>query len=237
MSGVRALNELAAVIHAAQKQGRQTALGIAVAVDSAQMLMCPETAADLDQLRKRVAELTAELAHYERAEREAGADRADREADLAGALGYGAEMEWADLISVAAAATVSVSRSDQEIAELRKRVADLEAGLPTTQTALFTALDRVSELESAPVVAYRAEHPDSGITLGHYRTAAAARAHCEATERQTWPGSTLVFDWIEDEEDRVSELVVTAGQNEQSTTGYVVVELDLSSEYDAEADA
>ncbi|MFJ4712685.1 hypothetical protein [Streptomyces sp. NPDC088785] len=30
---------------------------------------------------------------------------------------------------------------------------------------------------------FRAEHPDSGITLGHYTSAAAARAHCEALTR------------------------------------------------------
>lgn len=60
MSGVQALTALAAVIAAAQKQGKQTPLQIAVAVDSAQMLMCPETATDLHRLRKRVAELEAD---------------------------------------------------------------------------------------------------------------------------------------------------------------------------------
>jgi hypothetical protein len=84
---------------------------------------------------------------------------------------------------------------------------------------------------------YRAEHPDSGITLGHYGASSAARAHCEAVERRSWPvGTTLAFDWIEDDEDRVAELVVTAGQNEESTTGYTVTALELASEYDEEAD-
>lgn len=62
MSGVQALNALAAVIAAAQMQGRQTPMDLAVAVDSAQMLMCPETAQDLERLRKRVAELEADSA-------------------------------------------------------------------------------------------------------------------------------------------------------------------------------
>lgn len=62
MSGVQALNALATVIHRAMQTGRQTPMGLAVAVDSAQMLMCPETAEDLARLRKRVAELEMSLA-------------------------------------------------------------------------------------------------------------------------------------------------------------------------------
>lgn len=108
---------------------------------------------------------------------------------------------------------------------------------PEIATELETLRDRVAELEAAPTIVYRAEHPDSGITLGHYGTETAARAHCEETERRSWgPGHTLVFDWIEDDEDRVAELVVTAGQNEESVTGYLVTALEIPSEYDAEAD-
>ncbi|MFD3574727.1 hypothetical protein [Streptomyces sp. NPDC058644] len=96
---------------------------------------------------------------------------------------------------------------------------------------------RVAELDAAPTTMYRAEHPDSGITLGHYGTASAAREHCEAMERRSWPtGTGLAFDWIEDDEDRVAELVVTVGENEESTTGYIVTALELDSEYDEEAD-
>lgn len=102
---------------------------------------------------------------------------------------------------------------------------------------LLNAEARVAELEAAPTTVYRAEHPDSGIALGHYGTEAAARAHCEAEERRSWPtGTTLAFDWIEDDEDRVAELVVTAGQNDESTTGYIVDALELASQYDEEAD-
>jgi hypothetical protein len=102
---------------------------------------------------------------------------------------------------------------------------------------------RDDEVVPTPVTIYRAEHPDSGITLGHYGTEAAARAHCEATERRSWPTETsLSFDWIrdalpEDHENGVAELVVTAGQNEESTTGYIVTALEVPSEYDEEADA
>ncbi|MFJ3021427.1 hypothetical protein ACIPH4_10810 [Streptomyces tendae] len=107
----------------------------------------------------------------------------------------------------------------------------------TLTPAVDWLIARVAELEAAPTAVYRAEHPDSGITLGHYSTAKAARDHCEDLERRSWPtGTTLAFDWIEDDEDRVAELVVVAGQNEESTTGYVVTALEAPSEYDAEAD-
>ncbi|MFG3085066.1 hypothetical protein [Streptomyces parvulus] len=92
---------------------------------------------------------------------------------------------------------------------------------------------RVAELEAAQGTVYRAEHPDSGITLGHYSTAKAARDHCEAVERRAW--STFECDWIEDEEDGVSELVVMTADGEEPT-GYIVTALELDSEYDAEAD-
>ncbi|MBL1107388.1 hypothetical protein JK361_22740 [Streptomyces sp. 5-8] len=103
--------------------------------------------------------------------------------------------------------------------------------------ALLNADRDAQAREAAPTTVFRAEHPDSGITLGHYGTEAAARAHCEATERHSWPtGTTLAFDWIADDEDRVAELMVTAGQNEESTTGYIVTVLELDSEYDEGAD-
>ncbi|MFE6482430.1 hypothetical protein ACFVGN_05745 [Streptomyces sp. NPDC057757] len=150
----------------------------------------------------------------------------------------------------------------RELLELRPRVAELEAASQQLGDRWRARCDHiakqglrwkseaegrkkhgkklqalVAELEAAPTTAYRAEHPDSGITLGHYGTEAAARAHCEAEELNSWgPGHTLVFDWIEDEEDRVAELVVTAGQCDESTTGYLVTALDIASEYDEEAD-
>ncbi|WP_086768136.1 hypothetical protein [Streptomyces bobili] len=116
----------------------------------------------------------------------------------------------------------------------------LETAIPAV-LGLWESM-RGGELEPAPTTVYRAEHPDSGITLGHYGTESAARAHCEATERRSWPtGTSLSFDWIrdalpEDDENGIAVLVVTAGQNEESTTGYIVTALELASEYDAEAD-
>jgi chromosome segregation ATPase len=54
------VNSAAGVIFAAQKNGYTTATGWAAALDSAQMLQSPESAAELDALRARVAELEAE---------------------------------------------------------------------------------------------------------------------------------------------------------------------------------
>lgn len=93
------------------------------------------------------------------------------------------------------------------------------------------------DAEEQPLTVYRAEH--ESIVMGLYTTAAEARKHCESEERRSWgPGHTLVFDWLKDdeEEDSVAELVVTAGQNEQSTTGYVVTPIEVASAFDPDAD-
>jgi hypothetical protein len=50
------------VLHAAMQRGTQTAAGLAYALESAQLLQSPETAAELGRLRARVAELEAETA-------------------------------------------------------------------------------------------------------------------------------------------------------------------------------
>ncbi|KAB2975986.1 hypothetical protein F8R89_30730 [Streptomyces sp. SS1-1] len=54
----KAVNSAADVIHAALTQNRR-AISIALALDSAQLLQSPETAAELERLRARVAELEA----------------------------------------------------------------------------------------------------------------------------------------------------------------------------------
>lgn len=100
---------------------------------------------------------------------------------------------------------------------------------------LLDAEARVAELEAAPRTVFRASH--DSIVMGLYTTAAEARKHCEAEERRSWlTGTHLAFDWIKDVEDDVAELVVVAGQTEESTTGYVVEALEVSTSYDEEAD-
>lgn len=55
----RAVNAAADVIHRAQVNGTQTATGLAIALESAQLLQSPETARELERLPARVAELEA----------------------------------------------------------------------------------------------------------------------------------------------------------------------------------
>ncbi|WP_086710276.1 hypothetical protein [Streptomyces antimycoticus] len=90
--------------------------------------------------------------------------------------------------------------------------------------------------QPAELTIYRASH--ESIVMGLYTTPAEARAHCVAEERRTWARSAApVFDWIEDEEDGVAELVTVDEDGETETiTGYVVTALTVASEYDAEAD-
>lgn len=84
--------------------------------------------------------------------------------------------------------------------------------------------------------AYRAEH--DSIVMGLYTTASEARAHCVAEERLAWAKfSPPVFDWIEDDEDGVAELVtVDEDGGTETITGYVVTPLTVASEYDPDAD-
>ncbi|TQL21933.1 hypothetical protein [Streptomyces sp. SLBN-134] len=102
----------------------------------------------------------------------------------------------------------------------------------TLTPAVDWLIARVTELEAAPTTVYRASH--DSIVMGLYRTAAAARAHCEAEERRA-NSSEATFDWIEDEEDGVAELVAATVLGEEST-GYVVTALEVAATYDEEAD-
>jgi hypothetical protein len=127
--------------------------------------------------------------------------------------------------------------------ELRSRIAELEAAADAAWTATCDheghavphSFECPESPERPPLTVFRASH--DSIAMGLYTTAAAAREHCEAEERSSWPtGTNLAFDWIEDEEDGVAELTVQAGQNEESVTGYVVTPLEVASAYDEEAD-
>lgn len=104
----------------------------------------------------------------------------------------------------------------------------------TLTPAVDWLIARIAELEAGQGTAYRASH--DSIVMGLYTTPAAARAHCEAEERRMWTnGETPVFDWVEDEEDGVFELVAKTGEF-GTATGYTVTPLDVDSEYDPEAD-
>lgn len=59
MTSTRAINAAAQVVHACIQQGKPLPASIAYALDSAGLLNSPEHAAEVEQLRARVAELEA----------------------------------------------------------------------------------------------------------------------------------------------------------------------------------
>jgi hypothetical protein len=151
--------------------------------------------------------------------------------------------ELAKALEQAAAAHLRVTELEVAATEGRAALAALCHDLDDPGSMALGALYLLQQatpgtpMEPGEIVpkAYRASH--DSIVMDLYLTPAAAREHCEAEERRAWPtGTSLVFDWIEDDEDGVAELVVTAGQNEESTTGYVVTALDIATRYDEGAD-
>jgi hypothetical protein len=113
----------------------------------------------------------------------------------------------------------------------REQVAALRDERHTTNEALADVAVALREREAAPFTVFRAAH--DAIPMGLYSTAAAAREQCEALVRRDWPDNNI--DWIDDEDDGVSELTVWV-RGEEFTTGYVVTELEVATTYDAEAD-
>ncbi|MEU0199173.1 MULTISPECIES: hypothetical protein [unclassified Streptomyces] len=135
----------------------------AEALESAQLLQSPETAAEQERLRTELAQRTQDLADT----------HADRN-------------------------------------RLRVRIAELEAEAGTNYCARWDS-----------------------IPLGQYTNQAEARKHCEDHARRDLP--TAAFDWIEDEEDGIAELVATI-DGDEGPTGYTVTALEVASKYDPEAD-
>ncbi|MEE4598281.1 hypothetical protein V2J94_41670 [Streptomyces sp. DSM 41524] len=166
MTDTKALNSLADLICRAQKQGRRTPMGIAMAIDAAQRHMTPETAAELEQLRARVDEVeraytfdTAEL-KKQVAELEAARDRA---------TAHGAK-----LAACLVARTQELMAAEQRASELEQRETALRSLLPTEprperglpnelahETGWHGAMELVAEVlgESLPYVVPIDEEP------------------------------------------------------------------------------
>lgn len=158
-----AVNSAAGVILAALTQNR-TATGIALALDSAQMLMTPETAAETEQLRARVAEL--EAAHADAVDVSETLSRALHDEMLAGSALY-------------AALTMPTTEQERQAALDRftavaqrtgQKHAPSEADGITRQTAPTQALREVPDGEHYAVVhhEHRIPHdlpPIGGATL------------------------------------------------------------------------
>ncbi|MFI1324588.1 hypothetical protein ACH4TI_15265 [Streptomyces rochei] len=207
------------VISRAMQQGRSLPAALAVALDSAQLLQSPETAAEHERVRTeylKAADTVARLA-LQRGER--------------AKVEYALRDENEELRARVAKLEADREANDREYEQATARIAELEAQLaeyerPADEDPIAYALT-----ESAPLTIFRASH--DSIPMGLYTTAAEARMHCETELRREWPNSLL--DWIEDEEDAVAELVAENADGE-TPTGYVVEALEVATEYDAEAD-
>ncbi|MFC8156335.1 hypothetical protein ACFUO0_20170 [Streptomyces cinereoruber] len=88
------------------------------------------------------------------------------------------------------------------------------------------------------VTVYRVSCEYSPFPLGLYANPEAGRAHCEALVSGEYLADTaLFFDWIEDEDEPLWELVVRVGDKAEKPTGYTVTAVVAEADYDPEADA
>jgi chromosome segregation ATPase len=155
------VNTVADAIDRAQKNGKRTPAGIAVELESAQLLMSPEVAAELEQLRTRVAEV----------ERKYTFDTADLKRQLDSARVDGQRLIRAEQRRAELEAVLATHRKDDqaEIGRLQARVADLTEALSVTTGALrenqaeLEAPARVREVPDGEFYAY--VHHDH--RLGH----------------------------------------------------------------------
>lgn len=210
----RALNALAGVICRAQESGKRTPMGIAIAVESAGLLMSPETAAELEKLRAELAEERVRVAELE-------AQRERRRIRLVALQNDSLNMRG----------TLSPAG--------RPRRVPMPLGETLTPVVEWL-LARVAELEAAQAPAeltvYRASH--ESIVMGLYTTREAAREHCETLMHREQSVADLNWypDTTEGDDEDAPEGLFMVVAGEESDTGYVVTPVPVASEYDAEAD-
>jgi hypothetical protein len=193
----------------------------AEALESAQMLQSPETAAAT--VRLRVALESAKRGRRWQRSRVAELERLLTASEKASETNF-----WS-----------YVSQKDRADAARDDAIAALTEAAELTPEHAESLLERAREIAKAPtwpalhptITVYRAQW--DSMPLGLYARPRTARAHCEADARRDLPGAS--FDWIEDEEDGLAELVAAFGEDE-APTGYVVTALEIASEYDAEAE-
>lgn len=244
------------VISRAMQQGRTLPAALAVALESAQLLQSSDTAAEFEKLLrwhdedgKAIDEairlrddLRARIATLE-ADREAN----DHEYEQATARIAALENERHTTNEALSDAAEHLRRQRDRIDVLEKAAVEGRAALASfcsdhedPGTAALGALYLLQQAtsgtpmqpgETVPKV-YRASH--DSIVMGLYLTAAEARKHCETEERRA-ESHESTFDWIEDDEDGVAELVAETVFGEEET-GYVVTALEIAAEYDAGAD-
>ncbi|MGW4728905.1 hypothetical protein ACWEQC_06940 [Streptomyces shenzhenensis] len=193
----------------------------AEALESAQLLQSPETAAAAARLRAALD--SAKRGRRWQRTKVAELERlltASEKASETNFWWYVAQKDRAD------AARDNAIQALTEAAELT----------PEHAEALCARAHEIAKAPTWPdpqptTTVYRAAW--DSMPLGLYATARASRAHCEAHARRELP--TATFDWIEDEEDGIAELVATV-DGDEGPTGYTVTALDIASEYDEEAD-
>ncbi|WP_327230842.1 hypothetical protein [Streptomyces murinus] len=193
----------------------------AEALESAQLLQSPDTAAEPERLR-RALESAKRGRRWQRtraAELERRLETAERASEV--------NFWW------------SVGQKDRADAAREDAVTALTEAAELTPEHAEALCERAREIAKAPtwpgtepvITVHRAAW--DSMSLGLYARPGAARAHCEAHARRDLP--TATFDWIEDEEDGVAELVATV-DGQEDVTGYIVTALEVASEYDEEAD-
>jgi hypothetical protein len=176
VSTTRAVTALAALIHDSQ-QRRATAYGVALDVDSAQMLLSPETAAELDTLRKQVADRAALLPEYE-AEILARAEAATPGPWCADQWEIYQGEEYIPGVSPWLGETCDVARSERS-RENAAFVAAARTDVPALLAETARLRAQVAELESAldTALAMHPKHVDS--------------EHCQA-DGEPWPCATRI---------------------------------------------
>ncbi|MDT0567868.1 hypothetical protein RM704_10370 [Streptomyces sp. DSM 3412] len=204
----------------------------AEALESAQLLQSPETAADAERLRVDLAQ--EELA-YERLRVALESAKRGRRWQRSRV----AELERLLTASERASETnfwSYVSQKDRADAARDDAIAALTEAAELTPEHAEALLERAREIAKAPtwpalhptVAVYRARC--DSMRLGLYATPRAARAHCTAHARSRFPGVSLA--WIDDA-DGGGDLV--AGDMERAT-GYSVAAMTVESAYDPDGD-
>lgn len=242
------------VIDAQWRQGSNYDLSsqAAFALESAQLLQSPETAADAERVRGQLAQeeqayerLRVALESAKRGRRELQARVAELEAQreaLAERLRAGQRWERGRNPELVSENFVSQS-------ELRSifgiPLAPPWADGISRRIAPTQALREDEPAEAPALTVFRASH--ESIVMGHYTSREAAREHCQTLMRRESPIATLEWrpdgEWREDDDgepgpDEAEELYAY-GSHESSTwdpTGYVVTPVEVASEYDEEAD-
>lgn len=214
------VNAAADVIRRAMENGRKVPAAMAVALESAQMLMSPELAAELEQLREQNAALKAE--RHSTNDGLAAVTVALREAEATSTpTGLGAWLYEQFVPHANAGSWDGLSKADQAYWEQRAAIVR-------------------RAVEEWPLTIYRASH--DSIVMGLYTNREAARQHCEANVRLEEPEGSIrhLSWWTEDvaDDDAEYELHITPAEvgGLIRGTGYVVTPLDVASAYDEGAD-